>query len=175
MRRFVLFAVILLVAVGVVFALIPRPEPPEFVSKEHHFRAKFGGAPEIHEKAGTVTKTTHYTVESPDGALIVAVIDLPVPDHPTTGAVELYLDTAKDDLIRIERAERISDGAITLAGKYPGREFTAKFQQPAPGVMRARIYFVGKRLYQVMVKGTEDYANSKEATAFLDSFMVTSE
>ena len=36
-----------------------------------------------------------------------------------------------------------------------------------------RVYLVGTRLYQVMVMGTKDYAASKEADAFLDSFQVT--
>jgi hypothetical protein len=39
--------------------------------------------------------------------------------------------------------------------------------------MRARIFLVGKRLYQVSVRGTETYVNGAEASAFLDSFMVT--
>jgi hypothetical protein len=38
--------------------------------------------------------------------------------------------------------------------------------------MRCRVYLVGKRLYHVLVIGTNDYATSKEADKFLESFRL---
>lgn len=40
------------------------------------------------------------------------------------------------------------------------------------GQIRARIYLVGNRLYQVMVIGTDSYTTSSGANAFLDSFKL---
>jgi hypothetical protein len=151
----------------------PAPPPWEYVSKEHKFRVRFGSEPDVRPNTDAFTKSTLYIVESAGGTLLVLVRDMPVPDDATPERLELFLHSAEDDLIRFTHAERVSSASTALAGKYPGREFTARFQQPWPGVLRARIYVVGKRLYWVMVKGTDEYANAPAATAFLDSFMVT--
>ena len=63
-------------------------------------------------------------------------------------------------------------GALTCR-RLARRAFAARFTQPQPGSLRARIFLVGKRLYQVMAIGTADFANGDAATAFLDSFTVT--
>ena len=150
----------------------PAPPPWEYVSKEHKFRARFGSEPDVTANAGAFTKTSVYSVESAAGALVVIVMDMPVPDDATPQQIELYLNSARDDLVRSAGGEQTSDASIALAGKYPGREFAAKFHRPQPGVMRVRIYMVGKRLYQVIVRGTEAYAKTREADTFLESFMV---
>jgi hypothetical protein len=168
-------ALLLLVPALVALAGCPAPPPWEFVSKEHKFKVRFGSEPDVSANMGAFTKTSVYSVESAAGALVVIVVDMPVPDDDPPGRAELYLNSARDDLVRAAGAELTADAPTTLAGKYPGREFAAKFHRPQPGVTRARIYLVGKRLYQVMVRGTEAYASTREADAFLESFMVTSE
>jgi hypothetical protein len=172
-QRLFVLGVAVAAAGGALLALWPAPEPPEFVSKEHKFRVRFGSEPEVTTSAGAVTRTSAYSVESPEGRFAVTVTDVPVPDDDPPGRAPIYLNSAKDDLIRAAGGEQVSTSSIALAGKYPGREFTARFRHPSPGVMHARIYLVGKRLYQVLVKGTEEFANAPAATAFLDSFMVT--
>lgn len=162
---------ILMITVGVAFAGCAEPPPPEFVSKQHKFKARFGSEPTVTQN--NLTKSMTYAVERPDGALTVAITDLPIPDDDPRERIPLYLNQAKDDLILAARGTETSDNSTTLAGKYPGREFTATFRGPQPGMLRARIYLVGKRLYQVMVLGTEEYVNSPTANAFLESFMVT--
>jgi hypothetical protein len=162
-------ALLLLIAVG--FAGCAEPQPPEFLAKEHKFRVRFGSPPKVSEKAG-LTKSAVYSVEGPDGALTVTVTELPIPDGDPPDRAAMYLASAQDDLIRAANGTRTSESAIALAGKYPGREFSARFTSPQPGAMRVRIYLVGKRLYQVAVYGTDDYTNAPAATAFLESFMV---
>ena len=162
-------ALMLVVVVG--FAGCAEPQPPEFLSKEHKFRVRFGRPPKVSEKAGA-TKSAIYSVEGPDGALTVTVTDLPLPEDDPPDRAPLYLASAKDDLIRAANATQTSDASIALAGKYPGREFSARFTQPQPGAMRARIYLVGKRLYQVMAIGAEAFVSAPAASAFLESFMV---
>jgi hypothetical protein len=141
--------------------------PPGFVSKAHKFRAQFGGEPkfaEVGEPARAI-----YSVEAPDGALTVTVTDTPRRDEHIP---ERVLIQAKDDLIEAAGGTQTADKSITLAGKYPGREFAASFAKPRPGALRARIFLAGNRIYQVMAIGKEDYVNSPAATAFLESFMV---
>ena len=171
MRRVVLLLLVPLAGV-VLFALLPQPEPPEYVSKEHKFRVRFRGEPKVSPREDEVPRTD-YVVDGPDGSRSVIVRDMPAPDDDPPGRTELYLASARDELVRSAGAELTADATTTLAGKYPGRAFAARFRHPRPGVMRVHIYFVGKRLYQVTVKGTEEFANSMDATAFLDSFALT--
>ena len=148
-----------------------EPQSPEFLSKEHKFKVRFGKAPKFTESTGA-TKSAVYSVESQEGALTVTVTALPIPDDDPPDRVPFYLNSAKDDLIRAAGGTQTADTSVTLAGKYPGRAFAARFTQPQPGALRARIFLVGKRLYQVMAIGTPDFANGDAATAFFDSFVV---
>jgi hypothetical protein len=161
------------IGAAVALALWPAPRPPEFVSTEHKFRARFGGAPAVTASEGPDTRTTLYSLESAGGERAVAVTEVPVPGDATPEGAALYLRSARDDRVRSAGGELVSDAPATLAGQYPGRKFQATVRWPLPGVMRVHIYLVGKRLYQVTVKGTQEYVNAPDATAFLDSFMVT--
>lgn len=162
---------VLMLASALALAGCAEAPPPEFVSKEHKFRVRFGEPPTKSENVG-VTKSAVYSVEKPTGVLRVTITDLPIPDGDPADRVPFYLNSAKEDLIRGARGTQTADASTTLAGKYPGRAFAAKFGGEAPGVLRARIYLVGKRLYQVTAMGTDDFVNSPAATAFLESFAV---
>jgi hypothetical protein len=164
----------MLVFVGALVACAGCAETPPagFVSKEHKFKADFGSRPKFSERTGA-TGSAVYTVETTDGALTVTVTELPIPDDDPPDRVPAYLDSAKDDLIRAAGGKQLASASVTLAGKYPGREFAARFGGAKPGVLRARIFLVGKRLYLVMAIGTEVFVNSDAATAFIESFMVT--
>jgi hypothetical protein len=170
----VLGAVVGLVVIAVV-AMWPAPQPPEFVSAEHRFRVRFGGTPEVTTHKRPDSRTTLYAFRGDEGERAVAVTEVPVPDDVTQESESLYLRTARDDMVGAVGGELVSDAPVTIAGKYQGRTFTARIQGPRPGLLRAHIYLAGKRLYQVTVKGTEEYANAPAATAFLDSFAVTSD
>ena len=171
-RRFLLLGLAIVTAGAVGLALWPAPEPAEFVSTEHRFRVRFDDEPVVTADGGGVTRTTVYSVKSADGERAVIVTDVPVPDDDPPERAPEYLQLAAADLIRAASGEQVSSASIALAGKYPGRAFTAHIQRPRPGVLHARIYLVGKRLYQVTVRGTQEYANAPAAAAFLDSFMV---
>lgn len=171
-RGFVLLAVLVLVAGGALLALIPQPEFPEFVSKEHAFRARFGGEPRVNTDENNPVKPTVYSVERIDGTFEVVVLTAPEPVSPTPEQVSRTLTAVRDEIIQFAGAKQTADAPITLAGKYPGREFAARFELPQPGALRVRVYLVGPRRYQVLVKGTEEFTNGNEATAFLNSFMV---
>ena len=159
----------------VVFALAGCAEapPPEFVSKADKFRVRFGATPQIRERMVADRRAVSYTVEEAPGARSVSVMELPIKGDEAPGFSSWALNSAKDDLIRSADGKELTSTSITLVGKYPGREFTARLADPVGGLMRARIWLVDKRLYQVTVIGTEGYANSATATAFLDSFQLT--
>jgi hypothetical protein len=117
---------------------------------------------------------TMFGVESKDGMYGIGVADLPIPDGETAAQIQDRLDGARDGAVRNINGTLTSSSSITLGKqKYPGREFHATITKPKVGQVRARVYLVGKRVYQVIVMGTNEYATSKEATAFLDSFRLT--
>jgi hypothetical protein len=112
-----------------------------------------------------------YGVENRDGVFGIAVSDTPFGNEsPET--IQNRLDGARDGAIRNVGGTQKSSSPITLNGKYPGREFSASITQPKKGQVRARVYLVGSRFYQVMVMGTDSFATNSKADEFLNSFQV---
>ena len=149
-----------------------EPQPPEFLSKEHKFRVRFGRPPKVYDQPDNGIPTQIFTVTTPDGAYTVRAYNLPVSADAAAQASDKLLEEAKGDLLRSIRATETASESVVLAGKYPGRAFTATVTVAEPGVLRGRIYLAGTRLYKVTVFGTTDFVSAPEATAFLESFMV---
>jgi hypothetical protein len=171
---------VVLAACGCGWGLAVEPAPPpraamaEFVSKDWKFAAKFPGKPQEQKQTTAGVALTMFAIESKDGVHGVAVSDMPLPDGETAAQIQDRLDGARDGAVRNVGGTLTSSSQITIGKqKHPGREFNATVTMPKEGQIRARVYLVGKRFYQVMVMGTNDFATSKEATAFLDSFRVT--
>ena len=65
------------------------------------------------------------------------------------------------------------DRKLTLAGKYPGVEFTAEGNaKGADAFLQARLFLVDQRLYQVIVMGLKNQVPQGEVNRFLDSFQL---
>ena len=67
-------------------------------------------------------------------------------------------------------AKLTSEEKVSLDGN-PGRSFSA--DAGANGRLKARIYLVKNRLYQVFVGGSQDKVSDADAQKFLDSFKLT--
>jgi hypothetical protein len=144
----------------------------DFTSTEYKFKARFPGKPKVESQSPHGVPTKMFAVERSDGIYGVAVSDMPIPANESEAMIQTRLDGARDGAIRNIGGVQKSSSAITLNGKYPGREFTASITKPKQGQVRARVFLVGTRLYQVMVMGTDSYATSAEANEFLNSFDV---
>ena len=71
--------------------------------------------------------------------------------------------------------EVVSKAEIALDGS-PGRECTISLVQNGQDmVLRARIFLVGNRLYQIMVIVPKGEENSQEIDSFLQSFQLLGE
>jgi hypothetical protein len=148
--------------------------PAEFVSKDWKFAAKFPSEPKKVEQEAAGVAFTMYSTADRNGAFMVGVADLPAGDNEPAEQTKARLDGAEAGASGNVGGKLKDSKDVTLGKqKYPGREFTATITKPAEGEVRARVYLVGKRMYQVMVVGTKEYANSPAATAFLDSFRLT--
>ncbi len=166
---------LLFVCVAVGLAVVAGCQPPlkEYVSKEYKFRVKFPGSPEVKDQTAAGIQFKMFSTESRSGANVVGVADMPIPANESAAMIQQRLDGARDGAIKNIGGTQTSSTSIVMAGKYPGREFSASITQPTKGQVRARIWLVGTRLYQIMVVGTDSYATSKDSTAFLDSFQLT--
>ena len=60
------------------FAGCAEPQPPEFVSKEHTFRVRFGGVPTEFDRPDNGIPSKLYTLSTADGAYTVRAYNLPI-------------------------------------------------------------------------------------------------
>jgi hypothetical protein len=144
----------------------------EFTSADGRFKVQMPGTPKEGSQASGGATMKTYSIESRNGAYVVGYADLPIPANEPEAAVQERLDGARDGAVRGGNATLSNSYRITLAGKYPGREFSATLNG-TKGILRAKVYLVKGRLYQVMVIGTDSFANSSDSRQFLDSFALT--
>lgn len=163
----------ILVVVGAALAVGGCKRPmTDFTSAEFKFKAKFPGTPKTEDQTSAGIKIKMFAVETRNGMCGIAVSDAPIPPDAPAATIQNALDGARDGAIKGVGGTSKSSAPVTLGGKYPGREFSATVTQPTSGLMRARVYLVGPRLYQVMAVGTESYVNSAEVNEFMNSFQL---
>ncbi len=144
----------------------------EIVSEEGRFKVQMPGTPKETSQfvLGFTMKT--WSLEKKEGGYAVAFADIPMASKESDIQIQKRLEGARDGMVSNTRSKLTSSSRTTLNGKYPGRDVEADLPDQK-GILRARIYLVGQRLYQIMVVGTKPWANSADATKFLDSLIVT--
>jgi hypothetical protein len=170
MRRS-LVLVFTLLSAGLVCGSGPPAE--EFSSKEGKFKVAFPGKPKEQKQAAAGTTMQMYVVENPNGAYIVGYGDMPIPEKEPAEKIKDRLDGAVLGMAGATGGKVLEQKDIRIARTLPGRQFQIAITKPMEGLIRGKIYLSGKRLYQVFVVGTKDFAKSAGATKFLDSFMIT--
>ena len=82
------------------------------------------------------------------------------------------LEGVRDTWVRRIGGRRVAaDSKLTLAGQYPGLEFTAESDgKDTPTFVQARVFLVDQRLYQVIVRGRKNAVPQGEVNRFLNSF-----
>jgi hypothetical protein len=150
-----------------------KPEFKEFTSTEGRFKVLMPGTPtEKTETASGVTMKI-FSVEGRNGAYAVAFADMPIPAGESEAQIHKRLNGARDGAVANVKGLLKTETKITLSEKHLGREFEASLPEQK-GMLRARIYLVNQRLYQIMVVGKPEWTSSSEATKFLESFTLTS-
>jgi len=124
-------------------------------------------------------------VLTPVGALQVHIFSVSVDDSVFMAAYNDYpefivsssdagkmLDGARDGAVSNVNGKLLSERQIRLQG-HPGRELWIEADvEGQEGLARARIYLVGRRLYQVLVAGPENQFPESDAERCLDSFLI---
>jgi hypothetical protein len=81
---------------------------------------------------------------------------------------------ARDGLKKAFAGEILEDRTSELDQVHPGREIRLSIPA-AKGIARCRIFLVGSRLYQVMVVGVPEFADSERSSSVLASFALVAE
>lgn len=150
----------------------PRELKP-FPSAEGRFSVRLpGGHPREHTQKAAGLALHTFTVEERHGTYMVAYSDLGVPAEEPGEAVQARLASARDGaVLNVGGAMKSTSPLAPLLGKHPGCELTADLPNQK-GVVRARIYLAGARLYQLQVLGSKEFVTSDEAASFFASFTV---
>jgi hypothetical protein len=149
-----------------------KSEFKEFSPPNQGFKVQMPGKPKERTENLGGTKLTMYVIEQRNGAYMVGGVDLPIGEGESEEMIQERLNGSRDGALKNVGGTLISEKKITLSGKYPGREFSAKIPNKN-GEIRTKIFVVGRRLYQMVVVGTPSWANSADATKFLNSFELT--
>jgi hypothetical protein len=152
----------------------PAGELALFKSVEGQFSVLMPGTPKKQNLNASGISTTAYAIEEKEGAYVVVFADMPIPARESAMQTQLRLEGARDGMLMSTNARLTSEGPLLLAGKYPGREMNADLPE-RKGILRARLYVVGQRLYQIMVAGRATWARTSQADQFLDSLAVTAD
>ena len=170
-----MFRMSLLILACLALAIGCRQPLEDFASTDLKFKARFPGTPKRESKAGPFgMKLATYSSGNGDATFSVGVGDLPINDELTEEVKQDRLDGALEAAVRNHQGSLRSRGSIKLDDRFPGREFIAVSSNSKAPVIRGRLYLVNKRLYQIVVTGSEKTATGSEATEFLNSFQWSS-
>jgi hypothetical protein len=151
-------------------AALPRLPPMHPIdSSGGRFIASYPAKPKKFSRTVGDTAFTGYESESKDGTCSVGYADLPIPGGEPDEKIRERIDAARNAALGDAKMPLGSEKDVTIGSGRPGREFTGTAEGKH---LRGRVFLVGARLYQITVLGTETFANSREATAFLDSFQL---
>jgi hypothetical protein len=142
-----------------------------FTSREGRFSVLFPGKP-VHSEVRQPNETPGHVygvTTRPAGGLFVGYYEYPVVPNVRRD-VTRELDGARDGAIRNIQGTLESEKKISLNGNQ-GHEFVAS--TPMGVRLRARFYFVGNRLYTVLVTGNREEVDSPNTAKFLESFKLT--
>jgi hypothetical protein len=112
-----------------------------------------------------------YGAESSEGGYAVAFADLPIPAGEPTDVIRRRLQAARTEMLKNIDATLKGESEVTLDGKYPGIEVRGELPY-LRGIVRARIYVAGQRMYQLVAIGAPSWVNSAGAKRFLKSLTL---
>jgi hypothetical protein len=127
---------------------------------------------EIEVPAGRIVAHL-YVSDRPDSVVAIGYTDYPIalvlgapPEKLFAGVRDTWLNRLHGTLTRSDRPLKIDD-------KHPGIEFSADGQiENTEAFVRARLYLVDQRLYQVVILGKTAAVPSRVVNRYLDSFKL---
>jgi len=158
-------------------AACSKPEWHELAIRDAGFSVLMRGEPlytkrEIDTPAGRFVAHL-YVSDRPDSVVAIGYTDYPLalvlgstPDQLFASVRDTWLRRLHGTLTRFDRPLKID-------GKHPGIEFSADGQiENTEAFVRARLYLVDQRLYQVVILGKTAAVPSRVVNRYLDSFKL---
>ena len=174
MKKFTTAILILLMGATSALSVQKPAEWIRHVSSEGRYSVLMPAAPTVGTQESTTpegTKFTQYkaTLGDASGVYLVGYFDH-VP------GTTFLLEKARDGMIEAIKGTLLNDSAISLEDS-PGREL--RIAATADGIeflLRAKFYYVGKRVYVlqfIVPKSSDNATAAANATRFFDSFQLT--
>ena len=156
--------------------VITADEGTSFRSVDGKFQASFPAKPQhsttpLGDGKAPTDVQHQFAAGGPDGAYLISYQDNPNLNGVGAKGLEQALLVGRDTLVQTFGGEVTQDRPIQLKKKYPGRDMVITIPS-AGGIGRCRLYLVDARLYQIMVLGKPEFANSDVATKFIESFEI---
>lgn len=147
-----------------------------FTSPEGRFTVQMPTKPSIEVKDTDTAQGTlplHlFSASNTTGYFLVTYNDYPNVDSSN---VQAALEAGQKGGVESLGGELLSTHKIAL-GNNPGLEFSVKkISEGSEVFANARMYFVGHRLYQILVLAYKEHADSPEIQKFLNSFQLTNQ
>jgi hypothetical protein len=114
-----------------------------------------------------------FMAEEIDRAYMVGYSDYP-QEFVDQNDPQMMLDGARDGATGNINGNLVSEIRILLDDQYPGREIvvTAMLDEDQEGTLKAHMFLVGNRLYQVMVVAPSGELSMQEMDDFINSFKL---
>jgi hypothetical protein len=148
-----------------------RFEPPD-----QSFSVALPGTPQFDERTvdhprGPITMSRYAVDRSAGGFFWVITYDLPAGTSALAES-QMVLRDAQQQLVASAGGELVHEGVESLRGN-PGRSVEISIgddRVAGGGVMRARIYIIGQRLYQLVAAAPAGEQGAVESEHFFTSF-----
>jgi hypothetical protein len=145
----------------------------EFKSTDGNFSVLMPGTPTASVQSVTTQSgkidVHFYTLTTGKTAYMVSYADYPASIFQTT-PIKSILDGLRDGAVKNSQGRLIDEADIAL-GTFQGRDLNVESSAGA-NVMRAHLFVVSQRVYQVIVITEKGRASSADITKFLGSFQL---
>jgi len=147
------------------------------VSQTGGFSILFPGTPQTLQREVPITDAIAETVtmlyvfrEQESSMYAVAYNDFSFIEGETVplDVIETSLNAGRDGMLKSNRGTLLAERKISL-GDYPGKEI--RFRQTDGWIGKARLYFVNKRLYQILT--LVDSKVERNLTQSIDGFLAS--
>lgn len=171
--RMLLAGLMVVVAGGLVRGGQDDDEPVKYKNKEGKYAIAFpAGAKVKTMKQDAGGGLTMHTAAVESGGNAYAVMYADFPDAVKDVDPAILFDGAQKGAVGEGKGKLVGRPKDITVGakKYPGRDIVVDKDGTK---LKTRMVLAGSRMYIIIVGGADDFATSKDAQKFLDSFEVT--
>lgn len=155
-----------------------------YTSPEADFSILMPGDPVVTESSTNIEAVAvnidGFAVKRYDDTVqyLVTRIDIPAELNLESVNPEQFLEAMQQQIVEQVEGEILATETLTLKNNYPGREIKLQAtQEDQVYIVTNRLYWVGRKLYQVSVTVPQDLEPSLtgSSTGFLNSFQLLQE